>query len=44
MMNAGNPRFGCFVSTGTVITHQSSLYAKLGVHSRAGLLAALLSG
>jgi DNA-binding CsgD family transcriptional regulator len=32
------------VSTGTVITHQSSLYAKLGVHSRAGLLAALLSG
>jgi DNA-binding CsgD family transcriptional regulator len=30
------------VSTGTVITHQSSLYAKLGVHSRAGLLAALL--
>jgi Bacterial regulatory proteins, luxR family len=31
------------VSTGTVITHQSNLYAKLGVHSRAGLLAALLS-
>ena len=30
------------VSTGTVITHQSSLYAKLGVHSRAELLAALL--
>jgi hypothetical protein len=29
------------VSTGTVITHQSNLYAKLGVHSRAGLLAAL---
>jgi DNA-binding CsgD family transcriptional regulator len=28
------------VSTGTVITHQSSLYAKLGVHSRAELLAA----
>jgi LuxR family transcriptional regulator, maltose regulon positive regulatory protein len=23
------------VSTGTVITHQSNLYAKLGVHSRA---------
>jgi DNA-binding CsgD family transcriptional regulator len=31
------------VSTGTVITHQSNLYAKLGMHSRAGLLAALLS-
>jgi DNA-binding CsgD family transcriptional regulator len=32
------------VSTGTVITHQSSVYSKLGVHSRAGLLAALLPG
>jgi DNA-binding CsgD family transcriptional regulator len=32
------------VSTGTVITHQSSIYAKLGVHSRAELLAALLPG
>jgi DNA-binding CsgD family transcriptional regulator len=31
------------VSTGTVITHQSNLYAKRGVqHSCAGLLAALL--
>ena len=30
------------VSTGTVITHQSSIYTKLGVHSRAELLAALL--
>jgi DNA-binding CsgD family transcriptional regulator len=30
------------VSTGTVITHQSSIYAKLGVHSRAELLAALV--
>jgi DNA-binding CsgD family transcriptional regulator len=30
------------VSIGTVITHQSSIYAKLGVHSRTGLLAALL--
>jgi DNA-binding CsgD family transcriptional regulator len=32
------------VSTGTVITHQSNIYAKLGVHSRAELLAALLPG
>jgi DNA-binding CsgD family transcriptional regulator len=32
------------VSTGTIITHQSSIYAKLGVHSRAELLAALLPG
>ena len=32
------------VSIGTVITHQSSIYAKLGVHSRTGLLAALLPG
>jgi DNA-binding CsgD family transcriptional regulator len=32
------------VSIGTVITHQSSLYAKLGVHSRAGLVSALLPG
>jgi DNA-binding CsgD family transcriptional regulator len=32
------------VSTGTVITHQSSLYAKLSVHSRAGLVGALLPG
>ena len=32
------------VSAGTVITHQSSIYAKLGVHSRAELLAALLPG
>jgi DNA-binding CsgD family transcriptional regulator len=32
------------LSTGTVITHQSSIYAKLGVHTRAGLLAALLPG
>jgi DNA-binding CsgD family transcriptional regulator len=32
------------VSTGTVITHQSSIYAKLGVHNRAELLAALLPG
>jgi DNA-binding CsgD family transcriptional regulator len=32
------------ISTGTVITHQSSIYAKLGVHSRTGLLAALLPG
>ena len=32
------------VSTGTVITHQSGIYGKLGVHSRAGLLAALLPG
>jgi DNA-binding CsgD family transcriptional regulator len=32
------------VSTGTVITHQSSIYAKLGVHSRTELLAALLPG
>jgi hypothetical protein len=30
------------VSTGTVITHQSSIHTKLGVHSRAELLAALL--
>jgi DNA-binding CsgD family transcriptional regulator len=30
------------VSTGTIITHQSSIYAKLGVHSRTELLAALL--
>jgi DNA-binding CsgD family transcriptional regulator len=30
------------VSIGTIITHQSSIYAKLGVHSRAELLAALL--
>ena len=32
------------VSIGTVITHQSSLYAKLSVHSRVELLAALLPG
>ena len=32
------------VSTGTIITHQSSIYAKLGVHSRSELLAALLPG
>jgi DNA-binding CsgD family transcriptional regulator len=32
------------VSTGTVITHQSSIYAKLGVHNRAELLSALLPG
>jgi DNA-binding CsgD family transcriptional regulator len=32
------------VSTGTIITHQRSIHAKLGVHSRAGLLAALLPG
>jgi DNA-binding CsgD family transcriptional regulator len=32
------------LSTGTIITHQSSIYAKLGVHSRAELLAALLPG
>lgn len=32
------------VSTGTVITHQSSVYSKLGVHSRAELLTALLPG
>jgi DNA-binding CsgD family transcriptional regulator len=32
------------VSIGTAITHQSSLYAKLGVHSRAGLVSALLPG
>jgi DNA-binding CsgD family transcriptional regulator len=30
------------VSTGTVITHQSSIYAKLGVRNRTGLLATLL--
>jgi DNA-binding CsgD family transcriptional regulator len=35
---------GMGVSTGTVITHQSSIYAKLGVHSRAELLATLLPG
>jgi len=29
------------VSTGTVISHQSSIYTKLGVHSRAELLTAL---
>lgn len=29
------------VAAGTVLTHQRSIYAKLGVHSRAGLLAAL---
>jgi DNA-binding CsgD family transcriptional regulator len=32
------------VSTGTIITHQRSVYAKLGVHSRTDLLAALLPG
>ena len=32
------------VSTGTIITHQRSIHAKLGVHSRAELLAALLPG
>jgi DNA-binding CsgD family transcriptional regulator len=32
------------VTTGTVITHQSNIYAKLGVHSRSALLAALLPG
>ncbi len=32
------------VSTGTVITHQGSIYAKLGVHSRAELVASLLPG
>jgi DNA-binding CsgD family transcriptional regulator len=32
------------ISSGTVITHQSNLYAKLGVHSRAGLIGALLPG
>jgi DNA-binding CsgD family transcriptional regulator len=32
------------VSASTVITHQSSIYAKLGVHSRAELLMALLPG
>jgi DNA-binding CsgD family transcriptional regulator len=31
------------VSTGTIITHQTNIYAKLGVHSRAELLAALLT-
>ena len=30
------------ISAGTVITHQSNIYGKLGVHNRAGLLAALL--
>lgn len=30
------------VTTGTVITHQSNLYSKLGVHSRAELVATLL--
>jgi DNA-binding CsgD family transcriptional regulator len=30
------------ISTNTIITHQSSIYAKLGVHSRGELLAALL--
>jgi DNA-binding CsgD family transcriptional regulator len=30
------------VSTGTIITHLTSLYAKLGVHTRTGLLAMLL--
>ena len=30
------------VSAGTIVTHQTNIYAKLGVHSRAGLLAALL--
>ena len=29
------------LSSSTVITHQRSVYAKLGVHSRAGLIAAL---
>jgi DNA-binding CsgD family transcriptional regulator len=32
------------VSTGTIITHQSNIYAKLDVHSRADLLMALLPG
>jgi DNA-binding CsgD family transcriptional regulator len=32
------------VSIGTIITHQRSVHAKLGVHSRAELLAALLPG
>jgi DNA-binding CsgD family transcriptional regulator len=32
------------LSTGEVITHQSNIYAKLGVHTRAGLLAALRPG
>jgi DNA-binding CsgD family transcriptional regulator len=32
------------ISSGTVITHQSNLYAKLSVHSRAGLIGALLPG
>ena len=32
------------VSVGTTITHKSSIYAKLGVHNRVELLAALLPG
>jgi DNA-binding CsgD family transcriptional regulator len=32
------------VAASTVITHQRSIYAKLGVHSRAGLLTALEEG
>ena len=32
------------VAIGTIITHRSRIYAKLGVHSRAELLAALLPG
>lgn len=32
------------VSIGTVITHQSHIYSKFGVHNRAELLAALLPG
>ena len=32
------------VSTGTIITHQSNIYAKLSVHNRAELLKALLPG
>jgi DNA-binding CsgD family transcriptional regulator len=32
------------VSTGTIITHQKSIHAKLGVHSRTQLLAALVPG
>jgi DNA-binding CsgD family transcriptional regulator len=32
------------VSTGTIITRQSNIYAELGVHSRNELLATLLPG
>jgi DNA-binding CsgD family transcriptional regulator len=32
------------VAIGTIITHRIRIYAKLGVHSRAELLAALLPG